>query len=180
MSGLKAIYLDMDGVLCDMVGPSLRVHAKPDLLATWPKGTYDLEAAIGVSMDEFWAKIDAEGYAFWANLPAYDWIGDLISAAKRSAPEFMLLTKPSRSYFSSGGKHEWITKWLGRNFRNYAITPFKHHMAGPGRLLVDDSEKNIREWEAAGGIGLVFPQPWNHAEGDISTVLAEISRLASI
>jgi hypothetical protein len=37
-------------------------------------------------------------------------------------------------------------------------------MARVGRTLVDDGEHNTRAWENEGGLAIVVPQPWNHAE----------------
>ena len=46
-------------------------------------------------------------------------------------------------------------------FRRYALTPQKHLLAGPNRILIDDNDRNIEAFRAAGGIGILFPQPWN-------------------
>jgi len=45
--------------------------------------------------------------------------------------------------------------------KHYLIGPAKHFAATPDSLLVDDSEKNIDMWVAWGGVGLLFPCPWN-------------------
>lgn len=180
MHKLQAIYVDLDGVLCDMVGPALEIHQRQDLLAGWPKGVYDLEKAIGITMDEFWAKIDEKGYDFWANLPAYEWMRDLMRTCYQYSERVVLCSKPSRSHYSSGGKHQWIAKHFGRRFRDFIITPQKYHAAGPNRLLIDDCEKNIIQWQRAGGMGLLFPQPWNSGSGTVVDVIQSIAVVATV
>ena len=32
----------------------------------------------------------------------------------------------------------------------------KNYVTGPGCILIDDLEKNIREWNVAGGTGILF------------------------
>jgi hypothetical protein len=42
----------------------------------------------------------------------------------------------------------------------------KASVAGPGKILIDDKNENIDEWEAAGGIGILYPRPWNRLAGN--------------
>lgn len=179
---LTAIYLDIDGVLADFVMPALLLHGRSDLLVpgAWPKGCYRLEEVLQKTESAFWHPIEQQGAKFWWNLPAYPWCRPLFNIARQHAHEVVLCSKPSLSPHSSYGKHIWINRTFGRNFIDYALTPRKHHFAGPGRVLVDDCEDNIAAWEHAGGIGVLFPQPWNRGEGDITSVVMRLDELAEL
>lgn len=177
---LNTIYLDMDGVLCDFVTPAMTVHGRPELLqpGAWPKGVYTLEEVLGVTKSQFWEPIDNLDYPFWSMLPAYPWWQTLLHVSMARAYQVVILSKPHGPQ-STAGKHYWLTHHFGHDFDRYAFTPHKHLLAGRGKVLIDDCEANIREWRNAGGIGLLFPQPWNNGEGDIETVLEELARIAS-
>jgi len=47
------------------------------------------------------------------------------------------------------------------------LTRDKSLLARPRAVLVDDSDANVDAFRAAGGAGIVFPQPWNRAVADI-------------
>lgn len=42
--------------------------------------------------------------------------------------------------------------------------------AGQGRLLIEDKPSHIKDFNAAGGFGVTFPQPWNDAWGLTTSV----------
>lgn len=174
------IYLDMDGVLCDMVGAAMRLHGREDLLqpGAWPKGTYCMEDVLHISATQFWKKIDDEGSSFWADLKLYPWSRALVAKSIRAA-ETLVCSKPSLNPQSTFGKHQWLTRHFGASVRNYVFTPHKHHLAGPKRILVDDCEENIRQWRNAGGVGILFPQPWNSGTGTVEEVFEMLTWLAS-
>lgn len=177
---LAAVYLDMDGVLCDLVGAAMRTHAREDLLkpGAWPKGVYTLEDVLGISTAEFWEPIDARGVEWWARLRPYLWMRNLIKIARSVADEVAVLTKPHSTYACVAGKHQWLMAHFGEDFSDYILSPVKHHLAAPGRLLVDDCDANIEAWKRAGGIGVLLPQPWNSGEGTIHNVYTELARYA--
>lgn len=178
MTKLSTIFLDLDGVLCDLVTPAMYAHGRQDLLqpGAWPKGVYSIETVLGITQEHFWDVIHEFGADFWAGIPPYEWMQDLVTTAELAASEVVLLSKPTSNHYSTAGKHRWIKRHFGDDFRSYILTPQKHHLAGPGRLLVDDCASNISEWQACGGDGLLFPQPWNHGEGGIDTVLDALTQ----
>ncbi len=175
---VESIFIDLDGVLCDMVGSALRVHNRQDVLETWVKGMYDIEDVLGIAKNHFWKVIDSHGYEFWSELEPYPWMDQLYRAALRITDNVILCTKPSKAHFSSGGKHQWILQNFGSQFRNYIITPHKHHCSAPGRVLIDDSEKNIEEWRHQGGTGILFPQVWNSGNGTFADVVRQLDAMS--
>lgn len=175
---LQTIFVDLDGVLVDIAPAALRVHGREDRLSTWPKGVYLMADVLGMSQADFWRPIDALGFDFWASLPPFEWWSDLVDAAHAAAGEVVLLSRPSEHPASAAGKRAWITHWFGAGFENYILTPVKHHLAGRGKLLIDDCEDNIRPWRNKGGPALLFPQQWNSGTGTVDDVIHELERMA--
>lgn len=176
---LEMICVDMDGVLFDFVTPAVMLHGRPDLLqpGKWPKGMYSMEKALGISQEQFWRVIHDQGPSFWANLPPYAWLEDLMAECHKKADRVVLVSKPSNHPSSSAGKHECINRYFGWGFQNYCLTPVKSDFAKPGRLLIDDCSRNCDEWTAAGGQALLFPQQWNRGTGNINTVLDALAAM---
>lgn len=161
------IYLDMDGVMTDFVGR---------VLDTWPRsipepGPYTgrsmtetdidawaIEDRIGVSREVFWASIDTP--LWWRTLADYPWSTALFEMLSFYG-NVTYLTSPSRSPGAASGKLSWIQYRHGREFSNWIFTNHKEHVAGPGKILLDDSEKNCEAWRQAGGKAILFPQYWN-------------------
>ncbi len=72
------------------------------------------------------------------------------------------LTAPTLSTDCFTGKAAWVQTFLPHEgkgaLKRLIIAPSsdKAYLAGPTRILIDDREKNIKEWVAAGGIGIHF------------------------
>lgn len=160
------IFLDMDGVLADFVQAALRVHFGTGWFAVfraWPKGVYETYDHMGITVDQFWAKINLCGADFWADLPIFQWTDWLIKACQ-ALGTVCVLSSPSRHPDCVQGKLRWIKRVFGEKFRNYIFAPKQHKylLAAPGRYLVEDSEQNAAEFVAARGSGaVIIPQPWN-------------------
>ncbi|MEM1297110.1 MAG: hypothetical protein AAGH89_17220 [Verrucomicrobiota bacterium] len=181
---IQHLFLDLDGVFADFTRAALRLHDEEHYLESWPTGERDISKVLGISKTAFWKKIDRAGTEFWESLEPYPWFEELIDVARNTAP-FALLTAPSLSPDSLAGKAAWIDRHFpkieGRKFRNFLITSQKHLLAGPGRVLIDDSASMVSAFRRAGGNAILFPQIWNdnHAiENKIDFVRAELSTLA--
>ena len=109
----------------------------------------------------FWGKI---GRDVWRDAPEsteFKWLlqkcEDLVGREN-----VCILTAPIEDPECLAGKLEWILahcpKWL---HRQYLMGPQKYLLAQPGALLIDDSDKNVDEFEACGGEVLLVPRPWN-------------------
>jgi len=155
-------YIDMDGVFVDFLqGCANYFGVAKRLENDWPKGEWGnakiIEDFFGVSEDVFWDEIGYPG--FWSSL-TYTLDGkaflDFIYQYKPT-----ILTTPC--YRGADGKQMWIRKNMTSYWRDrrYIFTPQKHHVSGPGKVLIDDSDRNIKEWEDYGGIGILYPRPWN-------------------
>ena len=139
---LPEIYCDLDEVLVD-----------------FRRGA---DAAVGgdfvkMDKDERWNKVN-QTKGFWANL---DWKPN----AKR-LHDFIIKYNPhvlsaytGRDPTSKVGKMKWLKK--NANFKrgniHLVFRSQKKDFAttnGKPNILIDDYDKNIREWEAKGGIGI--------------------------
>jgi hypothetical protein len=153
------IYCDMDGVLCDF--------------------DQGYEKLTGESTDEanakgksyFW-KLFRESVGknekdFWTNLPWQPGGEELWNHIKSSSPN--ILSAPAVDFnlpqdqqlnpeFNQAiqGKKEWISKHLnGVNKEIFVPAPQKSTFATSKHILIDDMQKNIDAWKAAGGIGIL-------------------------
>lgn len=157
---INHILLDMDGVIADFVGSAIRLFGREDLLSTWPCGQWCIAKALGISEVDFWGKIDVRGRHFWERLDFYPWAFRLTGMLTSFAP-WTICTSPSHHPESLAGKLAWLHSCFGFPFRNYFMGSAKHLFARPGTVLVDDSDKNVSDFQAAGGKSILFPQPWN-------------------
>lgn len=151
----KQILLDCDGVLADFVTASLELHGKTFEDANVDKWDYFHDW--GVTDREFFEPM---GYDFWANIEPFPWAQDLLNVLSKH--EVTICTAPILNPECFAAKAEWINKHFDIPFQNIMIGKKKWLMAGNG-ILVDDSEKNIEKFRAAGGRAYLFPQPYNEA-----------------
>lgn len=165
-SGITHVYVDLDGVLADFFGGVC------DLLGAWPdppKTFSGLASQFDLTEDELWKHIDRAGSRFWAALEAYAWNEELLGICQSIAPgSVYIATSPSWHGSSAAGKIEWMTRQFapsGEPFRDFMIGPHKFLLAHPRAILIDDSSEKLAKWTAAGGIGILWPQPWN-TQGD--------------
>ena len=142
---LPHVYLDMDGVLVNLEKGAFKVHGKQ----------------LGdVKRPERWDKI-TDTKDFWKNLEWMPGAKNLWNFLKPYEPSIMSAYAKSEPN-SSKGKEDWLKKnveKLPRGRINLVMRSDKQKFAKDGRtqapnILVDDHEKNIKEWEARGGIGI--------------------------
>ena len=142
---LPHVYLDMDGVLVDLEGGSIKVHG----------------AKLGdVPKPERWDKIKAIKN-FWKELNWMPGAKKMWDFLKPYTPSIMSAwTKHDPN--SAKGKEDWLkshVEKLSRSRINLVMRADKKRFAKDGRtgapnILIDDHPKNIGEWEASGGIGI--------------------------
>lgn len=186
---ISAIYLDMDGVLVDLVGEAFKLYNIND-----PKAREEvvhwgaMPEAISkygnkhVSTQDFWKSITCVGTKFWSNMSWLPWGKELYQWCNEQYPT-VLMSKPTSHPTSAAGKMEWINKNIP-SAKRFALTSCKHHMAHPGAVLIDDSEDNIEKFVAHGGKGILFPGTWNRlGTPDPSRVMSmikeEINKIAA-
>ena len=104
-------------------------------------------------LEFFWKPISKAGAKWWITL---NWMPDgkqLWDYVKKYNPE--LLSAPSREEASKMGKRIWVKRELPGAKLILRSADKKQEFASPTSILIDDREKNIEQWEAAGGIGIL-------------------------
>ena len=151
---LPTIYLDMDRVLCNFL-----------------KGADDAVGGSFATMDSAkrW-KILNQTKNFWANLEWMPGGKQLYRFCSRYDPH-ILSAYAGKDKNSRVGKMKWLTKntKVPRGKIHLVVRSQKKDFAKGNNLLIDDYEKNIKEWENKGGVGI------HHT--DVSKTLKELTNL---
>jgi len=146
MNDLPQIYCDMDQVLVNFMGGANKVLVDNGH-QPFQHTEKDVKWQVLSSVPKFWANLEPmpDAMLLWRFIRPHD-------------P--MILSTPSkRMPTCKPEKLEWIRKHLG-HVKEVHLVPredkqkFAVNSDGTPDLLIDDYEKNIREWEAAGGIGV--------------------------
>lgn len=170
-------FVDVDGVLADLVTALAAALGKDDLhRGNWP-ATYSLSDALGEPIDRIWGHPSVEGAEFWAKLPKLPWADALVDMlVRRFQGDVCFLTQPVRDPASLGGKKEWLRE-------HYPDIPFlignqKRLVAAPGFVLVDDHLINAEDWRDGGGDAILIPAPWNPLRGSVPDdgIVAHVER----
>ena len=148
------IYLDMDGVIADF----FKAFAKKNNVKHW-KSIKEKEKAL----------VDLHNTDFFNNIPTF---GDKTYKIVQKVRDLSWSIESDWGICSSPlrGDHNnsayWKRHWLEKHdimpeVENCIFTSSKHKYAvnkltGKPNILVDDKIDNIKRWEAAGGIGILF------------------------
>lgn len=156
------LHLDMDGVLCDFISGICAAHnvTSPYLVDPLSRGVWDIDLLLGMPLDEFWAPCE---YDFWRNLPKTPEADEIVKLLTDTfgAGNITPLTSPSKNEGCITGKLDWLEEHYPALSETVIFEKQKHIYAGPGKLLIDDNDRNCREWIAAGGEAFLFPRLWN-------------------
>lgn len=163
------VFLDMDGVIADYLGAVHKLMGEPKRL--W-KG-HEIHYAYYLDEDYFVKQLNEED-GFW----------DKMKPTPAAALIVQLLLVHTDLYIVSDPKHcyDWNAKvrWMAKNFNikesRIILTPHKHLLAAPGRLLIDDFLFNTKKWTDHGGIA-----HWWDVEGnDIEQLNKLAERIKSL
>lgn len=144
------VYCDMDGVLVDLIKGYVNVAG------------VCLTTLHGVGDSKWNPALEVDG--FWKNLPPMEDHNDLLNFFEAHIPGHKLhvLSAPQHLFPTCADeKAEWIRKHATVfNPDNINVVDRKRkpefalRECGGPNILIDDYEKNIREWTEAGGIGI--------------------------
>ena len=152
------IYCDMDGVLTDFSGDFIRL-AREKKMVSVGEGEVPNNAAAKWEKkhgsEEFWKLVASGGVKFWSDMSWHTGGKKLWSYLKRR--EVKILSAPSKRVVQDciKGKKIWIQKNLGNIDAVFKFREQKKELAKPNAILIDDLKSNIREWDAAGGTGIL-------------------------
>ena len=149
MKNLPRIYLDMDGVLCDFGAAIRKATGKSK------------EAWIKIPSNRKWDTV-IDTPKFWENMPWNTPGKVLYNFVKKYNPH--ILSAYLEKTFDPNcipGKRAWLRKnarITDRSKINLVRRKEKKNFATKGgqkNILIDDYEKNVREFINAGGMGIV-------------------------
>lgn len=135
------LYLDSDGVVADF-----DTHVF-NLFGQKPQGMND---------DRMWELINATP-DFWPTMPIKAGGRELWAAVKHLNP--IVLTGCPKSDYERSSAHKvewWLTNWEHKDVITCLSRDKALHMEQPGDVLVDDMRKNLKRWEKAGGVGVLY------------------------
>ena len=148
---ISCIYLDMDGVIADFVKRYREI--------------YNMDPKEAEKYDKF--KKYFHEFIANNNFATLDLMPDaqkgLEFLRKAQVPTQILSSTANEEYYDAISKQKMI--WLqthGITF-NPIFVPGKKHKkayAAPDKILIDDTEKNITDWQDAGGIA-IFHKDWD-------------------
>lgn len=152
----------MDGVLADFTLAAVEAFDRRELINNWPIGLQvDERLGFPKYSREFWKQVYEMHPDFWHHVKPHTWAQTLWFGLNEIAP-VTILSKPDHNPASLYGKLCWLQRTFDKSpFIDYVFTRDKSVVAGPGKLLIDDDEETIRAWKKNGGIGVIFPMPWN-------------------
>jgi hypothetical protein len=152
------VVCDLDGVLANFTKGACELHGYPDHLVTewdWYKRDW------GMTDAQFWLPIKHAGYNFYAGyVDPYPWIDEILDLVRRF--NWVLATATPDHPELVASKVDWINKYIGKSTPTM-IGNFKDLLAKERRLLIDDSDDNVKAFRARSGLALTFPQLWNGA-----------------
>ena len=142
---MAKIYCDMDGVLVDLLG-SIKRHL----------GTTKLNQKI---IDDFFYSEAGMGTEFWAKAGWESGGKQLWKYIKSEKPEILSacpsICNKDRKVIKVKTLLCQDNLGIPKNRVNIVQRREKQNFAGKDKILIDDREKNIKEWEAAGGTGVL-------------------------
>lgn len=170
MNSRPKIFLDLDGVITDFVSSSMAFHdAWIPGEAYYPAGfgwdvvgaTNHVRGAKGIEQitaELFWDSLD---YDFWRELKPYSEAERFIEKLQ-GIGDLYFATSPTLSSDCVAGKFDWVKDNYPNMLRRTYIGAKKDVFAGPNTFLIDDRDKNVSEFNEAGGRGILVPRPWNY------------------
>lgn len=151
---IRKLYLDMDGVLADFERGVLELAGmEPTPLNGKRDVGYD---------DRMWAAIQKVDHFYGKLQPMPGALEMFNTLWRRYGERCEILTgipKPRRNIlYAREDKLDWVKRVLPSEvIVNVVLREQKpEYCSGLDCLLVDDSMRNIKEWEKAGGTGILF------------------------
>lgn len=162
----KTFFLDMDGVLVDLVPRVLEAYDVPYQYREWPPdcyGLYDvckrLKPTFDVPSDEFWTRFSSD---WWWQLPKTSHCDEIVQKALQLAGLYRVhFCTFAITPESAEGKQRWVETHYPGMADRLIIMKHKWLLAKPGHILVDDRCASCKVFRKEGGEAVVVPRPWN-------------------
>lgn len=152
------VYLDMDGVQCDFDGAVMEqiqsLTGKPASYEQFEEHLLDLAKNPDSIRDLF------------ANLRPLTAGNEIVAFLREHNIPYTILSSPMKNGVTEAsidGKLQWLSKYTPGAVENALFVHDKHQYAvspdGSPNILIDDYQKKIALWEAAGGIAIHQTDP---------------------
>jgi len=143
------IFCDMDGVLCDFVKQ----------WENYFKGEDPNTMRHRIGKPAFDDKLNTRDIIFWSTMPWMPGASMLWNVISKYGAK--VLTAPADNPESPAGKLKWISKNIPNNTPEvlFRKSTKKQEFAGENKILIDDLKRNIDQWIAKGGIGILHTSP---------------------
>lgn len=162
------VYVDMDGVLADLFNHIGEIH--------------DVEH-YNMMSDKQWEDFfrNTNAYELFRDLPAFATANRLLKMVVGMAGGYKILSSPLSfdRENSIKGKREWLAKHISVPADDIIFEHEKQKYAksnGVPNILIDDFGKNIKAWNAAGGIGIKYQADENSLEDLAQQLAAALKR----
>lgn len=179
------VFLDLDGVIADFDGAVIK-HLDLDITHEQISDWWALNRAFSRKMmretthEDLWGMLPVDLFANLRFTKEAKMILTLVDPYKPC-----IITMPPGVAFRAGDagyKEKWIAMNMHHYYKEgrYLIGMAKHLVAGPGKLLIDDSDRNCAAWREEGGAAILFPRPWNehrHIDDPIPFLQMELIRI---
>lgn len=151
-------YIDLDGILANFVKGAFALVGRPEF-EVWPEDTW-IPRCLGVSEKEFAKGVDHE---FWMNLEVLPDARQIIDIVYEfvEREHCYILSSPASYASAPNAKFEWVHKHFPEFTGRVIIAERKDAIAGPEKILIDDSKSNVEAFINEGGRGILVPRPWN-------------------
>lgn len=143
------IYCDLDGVLVDFLSRASEVL-----------GRKLVGRSVKLDADD-WKKITATP-DFWSKLSPHKSGMKLWKYIKKYQPRILSALPVTGQQWAAQGKRLWVKRNLPSVSSDRLLLVLRSEkqryaktVTGKPNILIDDHAKNIREWEAAGGVGIL-------------------------
>jgi 5'(3')-deoxyribonucleotidase len=145
------IFCDMDGVLCDFV----------EQWKAYFKGEDPDTMRRRIGKPEFDEYLDSMDRKFWNTMKWMPGAQNMWNIITKYGPK--ILSAPAENPDSPAGKLDWIKKNIPSNTPEviFRKSTLKQEFSGPNKILIDDLKRNIDQWNARGGIGILHTTPQN-------------------
>ena len=176
------VFLDMDGVLVNMLRGILELHDRLDLYATCPQEDR-IHDVLGLTSAETWGPVSDAGEDFWARLDKCEWADALLNWVYGLGvrPEVLSTPLPTGRIedvaTSVAGKLRWLRGYFGEGFsdRRCHFTCDKTIAANQDSLLIDAMDRVVNAFREAGGNAILVPQPYNSMRAGVGSEMLAIT-----
>ena len=161
---MKTLYLDMDGVIADFNGYADKVLGRKTEGAIWPEAD--------------WHELQ-KNQRIYRDLEKTKEADDLVAFCKNFCAErnynLMFLTAVPKANDVKWAFYDKVL-WVQKHYPDLPVMfgPYssnKHLHCTGDDILIDDRHSNIREWETAGGVAILYT-------GDLKRVFAELTKIS--